>query len=416
MNKLKIPYHQTGYFSSMMLDYLEGKESLRSFYNNSVSVAGFEKQLEEKQFNAEQRNTLCEALEKQYAGISMPAEVASSIKTLGEANTFTVTTGHQLNLFTGPLYYLYKIVSTINLAKTLKDHFPGKNFIPVFWMATEDHDLEEVNHFSLFGVKHELASDAGGAVGRMKLNGVERVFQQLEETLNGRTGLEAMIHKLKAAYQAEHTYTKATQIFINELFGSYGLVIIDGDDPLLKASFAPYMEQELLQQKNVKQINESSDRLEALGYKKQVNPREINLFYLQEGLRERIIQEGDAFRVNNNSTDFTQEELLNELENYPERFSPNAVLRPLYQEVVLPNLAYIGGGGELAYWLQLKAMFESNQIAFPVLVLRNSALIIDQGTQKKINKLELTIEQLFLDEEELIRKYLKATSDFELDL
>ena len=416
MLKQTIVYHKTGYFSNIMLDYISSKETIQAFYNNSHTIEGYKKQLEEKSFSEENRMILVDALSHQYKDIAITVEVQKNIDSLKQANTYTVTTGHQLNLFTGPLYFIYKIVSTINLAKDLKQNFPDKNFVPVFWMATEDHDFEEINHFNLFGKKHQINSSQTGAVGRMKLKGIDAVFTQLEETLNGRTGLEEIIEKLKRCYQSDKTYTQAVRQLVNDFFGKYGLVIIDGDDKNLKQVFVPFTKSELLDRRNYQDINTSSEKLENLGYKKQVNPREINLFYLKNDIRERIVFEENQFKVLNTNIHFSETEIVKELEEYPENFSPNAVMRPLYQEVVLPNLAYIGGGGELAYWLQLKEMFAKNKVAFPILVLRNSAMIVDGGTQKKIDKLGLTIEQLFNHHDDIIKDYLKEGADIILDL
>lgn len=416
MNKQTITYKDTGYFSNTMLDYIAAKESIQPFYNNTHSIEGYKKQLEEKQFSDENRTVLVDALSNQYKGIDVSAEVQQSIDSLKQTNTYTVTTGHQLNLFTGPLYFIYKIVSTINLAKELKQNFPEKNVVPVFWMATEDHDFEEINHFNLFGKKHTINSNQTGAVGRMTLDGVDAVFTQLAETLNGRTGLEEIIQKLKNCYQTNKTYTQAVRELVNDLFGKYGLVIIDGDDKKLKGLFVEAFKNELLERNNYNLINSTSDKLVELGYKKQVNPREINLFYLKNDIRERIVFEDNTFKVLNTNIQFSEAEILNELENSPENFSPNAVMRPLYQEVILPNLAYIGGGGELAYWLQLKVMFANNNVVFPILVLRNSAMLVDGGTKKKINKLGLSTEQLFMPYDDLIKHYLKEGADIILDL
>ncbi len=399
-----------------MLDYISGKEIIHPFFNNTHSIEGYNKQIEEKIFSNENRMILVDALTNQYEGIVLSSKVNQNIESLKQTNTYTITTGHQLNLFTGPLYFIYKIVSTINLAKELKNYFPDKNFVPVFWMATEDHDFEEINHFNLFGKKHQISSNQKGAVGRMNLVGIDKVFSQLEETLNGRVGLEEIIEKLKDCYQSDKTYTQAIRELVNDLFGKYGLVIIDGDNCNLKRVFSSYVESELLNRTNYLDINSISNQLEKLSYKKQVNPREINLFYLKNDVRERIVFEDNHYKVLNTTIQFTETEILNELENYPENFSPNAVMRPLYQEVVLPNLAYIGGGGELAYWFQLKEMFANNEVSLPVLVLRNSAMLIDGGTQKKIEKLGLSIEQLFLDTDELIKNYVKSEADIDLEL
>ncbi len=416
MNKTKIQYADTGYFSGLMLDYLGGKETLKPFYNKTLSIQGFEKQFAEKQFSSENRTILYNSLANQYASLNKSTELSQNLALLKQKNTYTVTTGHQLNLFTGPLYFIYKIVSTINLAKQLSDKFPGKNVVPVFWMATEDHDFEEINHFNLFGSKIEINKSESGAVGRMNLDGVAQVFDQLKEALAGRTGLENIIDKIENAYRSENTFTSAIRELVNELFGAHGLIIVDGDDIELKRIFSPLVKNELIERENFNAINSSSEKLLELGYKKQVNPREINLFYLTDELRSRIVFEDAVYKVLETTLQFTEAEILAELENHPERFSPNAVMRPLYQETILPNLAYIGGGGELAYWFQLKEMFNNNQTAFPVLVLRNSAVIVDKGTQKKITKLGYDYTTIFKKEEELIKEFVNTSNSVDLSI
>lgn len=409
-------YKSTGFYTKLILDYLEEKDNLKSFYNNSFSIKGFEKQLTQKQFSNTNRKTLNQLLLNQYSSLSITSQLESNINLLLKEHTYTVTTGHQLNLLTGPLYFFYKIISTINLANELKNNFPDKNFVPVFWMATEDHDFEEINHFNLFDKKHVINSNQTGAVGRMNLEGIDAVFNQLEETLKGRTGLEKIVAQLKAAYREENTFTQAIREFVNQLFGKYGLVIIDGDDSQLKRLFTNDIKKELLTQSNAPLVNKTSNLLTDKGYHKQVNPREINLFYLKGNIRERIVLENNNYKVLNTDIEFSQTEILNELDNHPERFSPNVVLRPLYQEVVLPNLAYIGGGGELAYWLQLKQMFDANNITFPILGLRNSVLIVDPASARKIGKLKLGVSQFFKPVDTIIKNYIKEGADIILDL
>jgi len=416
MNKTKLTYQETGYFSKLMVDMLAGKDELKPFYNQPFSVEGFKNQIDQKQLSDSSRNVLVQTLQTQYKELDITQKVKSNISSLINSNTYTITTGHQLNLFTGPLYFIYKIVSAINIAKELKAQYPGKNFVPVYWMATEDHDFEEINHFNLFGKKHEIARTKNGAVGRMSLKGIDQVFEELEQTLENRTGLEGLITKLKESYKAENTFTQAIRTFVNNLFGKYGLVIIDGDDKSLKQLFSQSMEKELVQKENYKLVKHQSDELTKLGYPTQVNPREINLFYLKDNLRERIVEEQGVYKVLNTDIEFSKESILEELQQSPEQFSPNVVLRPLYQETILPNLAYIGGGGELAYWHQLKKMFEANEVLFPILTLRNSALIVDGNNTKKVNKLGLETKHFFNPLDDLIKNYLKEGSEILLDL
>src|SRR5690606_38708866 len=207
----------------------------------------------------------------------------------------------------------------------------------------------------------------------------------------------------------------ATRYLANQLFRTYGLVIIDGNDSELKNCFSPYMKEDLTRQLSHHIISRTTQNLVSKGYPEQVHPREINLFYLKNNLRERIVLEDHIFRVLNTDIRFTEAEILEELQNYPEHFSPNALLRPLYQEVILPNLCYIGGGGELAYWFQLKDYFDAVGVTFPMLLLRNSALLITEKWAKKMQKLDVSPDELFLPENELRSKRAKELSPIPID-
>jgi len=416
MIKTNIPYQQTGYFSKLMSDYLEGKAELKPFYNNSFDIDSFGELIEDRKQKSLNRTVLANALTQQNTGFDISEATKSNVEKLNNDNCFTVITGHQLNLFTGPLYFIYKIVSAINLAKELKEKYPDNDFVPVYWMATEDHDYEEVNHFNLFRNKYELEKTQTGAVGRMKLSGVEGVFAGLEDALGDRNGVEQMLALFSRHYSSDKTFTVAIKGIVNELFGKYGLVAIDGDDKQLKGLFVDEFKSELLNRTNHQIINTTSEKLKELGFKAQVTPRQINIFYLIDGVRERIVFDDDKYKVLNTEIEFSEIEILNELNVYPERFSPNAPLRCMYQEKILPNLAYVGGVGELAYWFQLKEMFDANSISYPTLILRNSVLFLDKGIDKKIQKLGLSVSDLFQETELLIKEYLKSGSEIVLEL
>lgn len=208
----------------------------------------------------------------------------------------------------------------------------------------------------------------------------------------------------------------ATRHFSDALFGQYGLVVMDGDRPELKSLFADVMLRDALESTSYQAVIETSRKLEEIGYPAQVNPREINLFYLKEGLRERIVGSEDGFRVLHTDIRWTELELRNEMSSHPERFSPNVVLRPMYQEHILPNLAYVGGAGELAYWLQLNNAFANNSISYPNLVLRNHLLLIDSSTAKRMDSLGLVAQDLFHPVNELVKAHIIDTVDTDLDL
>ncbi|MFT5249431.1 MAG: bacillithiol biosynthesis cysteine-adding enzyme BshC [bacterium] len=412
-----IPYKNTGYFSSLMVDYLAKREALASFYHRFPSMENFKAQLEEKSasFSTENRNVLVASLNKQYQDFSISEATQSNIDSLLSENTFTITTGHQLNLFTGPLYFLYKIVSVINLSEQLNKKHSNHHFVPVYWMATEDHDFDEVNYFNLYSKKVAWNHESGGAVGELETDGLETLLAILKTEIGASENAKKLTDLFSEAYLKHNKLSDATRYLANQLFAEYGLVIIDGNHSELKKEFAPFVKNELLDKDSFSIINKTTDRLEAIGYNKQVHPREINLFYIIKGIRERIIEEEGTYEINNTTLVFTKEEILKELQEFPERFSPNALLRPLFQEVVLPNLCYVGGGGELAYWFQLKDYFKSVAITFPILLLRNSVLLVLQKLAKKLEKLNETIEALFLNTYDLEKKHTLQLSALKID-
>lgn len=410
-----ISYQDSGYFTPLMNDYLDRKEHLQSLYNRFPTLENFAGQIAEKRANYDDSNreVLVSVLEKQYEKLAVSGLTSNNIAALRATNTFTVTTGHQLNLFTGPLYFLYKIISTINLTKELKAAYPAENFVPIYWMATEDHDFDEINYFNFKGKKFRWNKDSFGPVGRLSTDGLAEVLEKFEGDLGLGTNAEALKLLFKKAYLEHADLADATRYLANVLFGAYGLVILDADDKDLKKAFVPYVKEELLHQTSQVKVAETAGLL--AGYKIQVNPREINLFYIEDDLRERIILENDAYVVHKTEIKFTEKELLEEVDNHPEKFSPNVIMRPLYQEVFLPNLCYIGGGGELAYWLELKSYFDSAKVTFPVLLLRNSVLLATEKQAEKADKLDLRWSDLFMKSFDLQQKVVRKQSEFTLD-
>lgn len=364
-------------FSKLLLDYLAEKPALKEFYGNGPQLSNFKEQIvAKKSFPVATRNVLQTVLEEQYAaiGAEMPAV------NLRDENTFTVTTGHQLNIYTGPLYVIYKLVSTINLARALQKAYPAQRFVPVYWMATEDHDFEEINHYFAFGTKYEWTTSQKGAVGRFNLSDFPRIPLRNEI--------------FDKAYSEGKTLSEAVRIYMHALFGAEGLVCLDADDARLKSLFTPIMEADLIQQVHEPIVRATTEKLEALGYKTQVAAREVNLFRLTENDRIRL-EKGDSVEMAD--------------------ASPNVILRPLYQEVILPNLAYIGGPAEVAYWLQLKGIFDLHQVPFPILFPRNFAIVKTQKQAERAEKLGLSLADLFQDELKLGRSFVAGRTVHQLD-
>jgi len=422
-----INFQNSGYFSPLMNDYLNQKPLLLSLYNRFPNLENFEAQIQEKKenfndngnFNGNsKRELLVSVLQKQYSKISASGLTQQNIEALASSDTFTITTGHQLNLFSGPLYFLYKIISTINLTKELKAKYPSQNFVPIYWMATEDHDFEEINYFNFKGRKFRWNAASSGPVGRLSTEGLSDFFEVYAPELGSGKNAEALKKLFQESYLNHSNLADATRFLANELFGEYGLVILDADDQDLKRAFIPYIKEELVQQTSHKRVLETAEKLK--NYTIQVNPREINLFYLEDNLRERIIFDPDSnreekYKVNNTKTSFSETEILELVEQNPEKFSPNVIMRPLYQEVILPNLCYIGGGGEIAYWLELKSFFDAVKVTFPILLLRNSALLTTAKQAKKADKLGLSWSDLFRKQKDLVNTKTEQLSKFPID-
>ena len=408
---------QAGTLNKLVLDYLERDKNLTSYYGFFPDKSGFAGLLKTNPYTGFDRSRLSDILLQQSKQTNNASEQSlARIAQLKDANTFTVTTGHQLCLFTGPLYFIYKIFSVINLARDLKAEFPDKEFVPVYWMASEDHDFEEVASFHTNGTSITWKSDQKGAVGNFNTKALKSLLPELSAALGISENSKYLSELFETAYLKHDTLAQATRYLVNVLFGDYGLVCVDGDDVAFKQQFKSFFRSDIFENKAYHEVNKSNAALEALGYGIQVSPRPINCFFLDDQLRARIEKNGDLYNLVGTDRSFTQQELEAIIDEHPERISPNVVLRPLYQQVILPNISYTGGPGELAYWLEFKTMFDQAGVFFPVLMPRNFLTIVDAATQRHAEKLKFSTIDLFKPEQELIKEHLvKTNSVFDLD-
>ena len=389
----KISFNDIESIPQLVKDFLNQK--IEGFENNTFSLDHFRQQIHLKKdsFSSEQRDVLFDVFERQLSELTLSSKQKENLENLKLPNTFTITTGHQLNLFSGPVFFVYKILQTIKTCVYLKENFPDFNFVPIYWMASEDHDFVEINHFKTENNYYETNETSGGPVGRIQINDTYFISEFEKEFKDSVFGTE-LILMMKEAYKVGNTLTQAIKILVNRLFSEFGLLILDGDSRELKEQIKDVFQDELLQFSLQKTSKNKVDFLTEKYGKVQVNPRDINLFYLSE-TRDRIDFNGQKYIVVDTNIQFTEEEIIRELENHPERFSPNALMRPVYQEKVLPNLAYIGGNAEIMYWLELKDYFSKINIPFPILIPRNSMLFLKEKTLGKIEKLDLKIEDFF---------------------
>lgn len=415
MQPIPVSFSDTHRFTPIVLDYLQGATSLKPFYTYDPRDPDWAQVMRDKDAEQIDREVLVQVLRRQYAHVPHADAVHQHIEALALPNTYCIVTAHQLNIFTGPLYVIYKTISTIKLCMRLRAQFPHAQFVPIFWLGSEDHDFEEINHTQVFGKTINWNDKQGGACGRYTLD----TFAPALEAVLSLLGEGVYAEQLKAcfieAYRPSHNLAHASRLLLHSLFQSYGVVCVDGDDADLKRSCIDMLQDELQHQSSAR-IMENT--LQQFPFPPQAFAREINVFYLDAHLRERIVHDAAAnmYRVLNSDVAFTPEALMETLQAHPERFSPNVILRPLMQQKVLPSLAYIGGGGELAYWLQLKAIFAHHHIAFPVLLLRDSFLLVDGHTTKKMQKLGVELTELFAPEHQVIEQYVRRHADTVVDL
>lgn len=412
-----IPYEKTKRFKSIFIDYINQHHKLIPFYKRFPKPENFSSQIKEKlsNYKTSHRKLLVSQLNAQYKDFEVSELTQKHINLLAENNTFTITTGHQLNLFTGPLYTFYKIISVIKSCKRLKESYPSFNFVPIFWLASEDHDFDEINHFHLHSETLSWQKQASGAVGELSTEGINKVLEEMKSVLPENNQSAYLLSLFEEAYCKHPDLSQASIFLYNYLFAEWGLVILEPNTSELKRTLKPYIKKDVFFNLTHKEVTKTSRSLLDLNYHEQVSPREINYFYKTKQLRQRLIFQNDKFYVNETDISFTKDELLEEIDHYPERFSPNALLRPLYQEVLLPNLSYVGGAGELAYWLQLKSTFEAFDVSFPMLQMRNSVLLYSQKTLGKLKTLNIKLEDLFQSEIKLKNQHVKAISEIKID-
>ena len=376
-------------------DYLSHAEALRPFYKYTPYDFDIQEIIRDKASQPLNREALHTVLVRQHADLPTTEKTRQNIEAMLQPNTFSFTTGHQLVLWGGPLYTVYKILTVIKLAEHYQNLHPDYHFVPVFWVHTEDHDFEEINHYyRTFGEKIAYDVANQGRVGTHLLS--EEILSTIPRLAKAYT----------EAYQPGKSMKAAFMEFMYLLFADYGLVLLDPDEPELKQQFTKVIEGELSKQSSYNVIAEFSAEMEKAGYPLQIHPREVNLFYMVDQIRGRIIPEKDGFTVNDSNLSFSAEELLSQAVAQPENFSPNVSLRPLYQEMILPNLAYIGGWGELSYWLQLKGIFDHYQVNFPLVLPRFSALVYRKDQKEAWEKLGLELSDVEKDLHQLYKDYM----------
>lgn len=398
-------------------DYFKKDPFLADKVNTWHEFSGWDQLIKERNFPTHHRGILVQNLMQSYqeAGVSLDpnSEVYGNIHLLLQENTFTITTGHQLSLFGGTLFMAYKILSAIKIAQELNKTYPDKNFIPVFWMASEDHDFEEIKSTYLFGKNLVWEKDSmNQATGRIETLGLELVVGQIKELLGDTTTAQKWIEMIQNSYLKQSSLDKASLHFYHELYKELGLVIINPDRRAFKELLIPVIENDLIHGISYAAQEVSDAHLESR-YKLQINARPCNFFYLDKTLGRKLIKKSEStWEYEGIEKPWTKETILESIYDSPEKFSPNVNVRPVFQELILPNLAYIGGPAECAYWLQLKPVFDAHQQKFPKVVLRFMQAVLGKGLKDKVEKMGLRASDLLLPEKELIEKLIELSHPF----
>ncbi len=391
-----VPYAATGRFNRLLSDYAADLPALRAFHSGFPNKDNFTSRIENRQktFSPAQRTLLCSVLEEQMSGGSLHQAQRENLNKLKQDNCFSVSCGHQLSIAGGPQYMAFKILSTLKLAEELKGIFPEMEFVPIFWLAGEDHDLEEILSFRFFSQPYRMELEGTGAVGRLSCKGIAEQLQVIKDFPD----------EMSRAYDQEDNLAMASRHWLQQYFGEKGLLILDPDRTDLKASFLPEMLKEFSSGQVKQLMEEETKKLETLGYEAQLHPRELNLFYLNGNTRTRLIHRDGGIALLEGELKWSLEEAITHFTEHPEELSPNACLRPLYSQKILPDAAFIGGPAEIAYWLQLKSTFDYHGIFFPLLIPRFSALLLPENRAARMEKLGIQPEELFEDEARLRRK------------
>jgi len=411
---VEIPIFNSFYKNPILLDLFKKDSNLSSFHNGTELSHIDRDFLEKRDISIENREVLYQVISSQYSKTGL--KIPENLKAIKNKGVFTITTGHQLCVFGGPQYFIHKIISVITIVENLKLKFKDFDFIPLFWMASEDHDFQEISSLNIFNKNLSVVKEDGKGVG--KLN--PEIFSPILESLKDLFKNDFRFKNLESIFSAslnQQNWANATRYWISKVFEKENLIVIDADDVKLKKLFLPVFKNELEKQFIYNSVENTNNKLRSLGYEPKINPRVLNLFFLEDKKRHRIIFENNVFKIGDSNLKL--EEILSLLNSSPEKFSPNVLMRPIYQELLLPNLVYVGGPSELVYWSQLKKSFDQVDINFPILILRDHFNWMSEKSYKQWKNLGFSDDDLAINPDTLIKNYVlnsnNETFDFKIE-
>jgi bacillithiol biosynthesis cysteine-adding enzyme BshC len=423
INFSDIPGHQ-----NLFLDYLYEFENVADFYANDFRNR--ESYLKTFKNVTESRDSLssdvAEIINRQYSNLNPSNLTKQNLKKLSDKKTLTIITGQQLGIIGGPLYTFYKIITAIKLSRFLSERYDDYNFVPVFWLEADDHDFNEVrsvkiideeNSILTVGYKAEIEEDdLKQSVGLIKLDGsINDFFDNLTRSLKETEFKSKLIERLKDFYKEGRTFKEAFKDLLFNYFDDYGLIIFDPQDIEVKTLLKPIFKKEITDFRNhTEQLVHVSATLEEL-YHAQVKVKPVNLFLRVDEGRYSIEPVENEYRLRRKRKSFTQEQLLELLENEPDKFSPNVLLRPICQDYLFPTAFYIGGPSEIAYFAQIKPLYDLYNITQPMIYPRSSATILENSISNSLEKYSLTINDIFFDIDSVKKRIINSIEESSVD-
>ncbi|MEJ5350479.1 MAG: bacillithiol biosynthesis cysteine-adding enzyme BshC [Melioribacteraceae bacterium] len=413
---------------NLFLDYLYEFDNVKRFYKSNFreqeSYETLFNRLEN--FNRPHRNQLIELIKKQYQNIRISKQTESNIEALYSNRTFVICTGQQLGVFGGPLYTFYKTITAIKLSNYLKERYDNYQFVPVFWLEGDDHDFDEVRKFSILNNNNELVTlkyDDGieedinrGCIGLKSFNNnLEKLFEDLSLHLRETEFKNSVIELLKSFYKPGETFLDSFRNLLIKIFDDYGLIVFNPLDSEIKKLLTPIFSEEIINYRShTIQLVERSAELEET-YHAQVKVKPINLFFIENNERLLIEPVEEEYRLKGRRKKFTKDELLEQLNQHPEKFSPNVLLRPICQDYLFPTAFYVGGPSEISYFAQISPLYDIYNIVQPIIYPRASATIVEKNIKSIIEKYNLDYLNLFTTEEELVTKIIEQNSTTDIN-
>src|SRR5712692_494189 len=407
MGCVSIPFRRLPHQPKLFVRLIDDYSSVKRFYAHPPNMDAVRQVASSLEYPAERRREVARILREQNAAFGASASAMSNLEKL-ERGAVAVVSGQKVGLFGGPAYAVYKALTAIRLAEELSK--TGIPAVTIFWMATEDHDLDEVRHVTWFDsgklVRFELPADAATRpVGNVRLGpAVERDVKKAVGLLSGPAS-ETVSEILEQSYRADETYGSAFGKLFARLFAEQGLILLDPLDARLHRIAAPLYKKAIEDRDELNEkLLQRGKELEHAGYEVQVKvtARSTLLFSIRDGVRQAVATSNG--KLKSGETSWTREEALRLVEAVPETFSANALFRPVVQDFLLPTAAYLGGPAEIAYFAQSSVIYEQVLGRMPVVLPRAGFTIIDAKAEKLLQKYGLCIENLWAGPQELRRK------------